>query len=248
MNGVIGEYIVKSLVGRVAPGSSDLTWECYEVLYAIRDVDECALGLDNCHANATCINTIGSYECGCAPGFFGVEGSGSVGTTRTLFGSTEVRGSCGGQLNTSQCCAQACRNELPSKRGACLERCKGDFRCTNDPCLNNRCHQNAICLPDGSGYTCKCKSGYIGNGFECRVYVPPDYCENHNCPSSCVCRNLEYEGGYVCVAPPGYVAVENPFETEPPEDHKSRGGNRLDNNLCFHERGMDLKVIGPNPL
>ena len=33
------------------------------------DIDECELGLDNCLSNAICINTMGSFECICPPGF-----------------------------------------------------------------------------------------------------------------------------------------------------------------------------------
>ena len=35
------------------------------------DVDECAQEQDNCGSNATCTNTIGSFECQCLPGFTG---------------------------------------------------------------------------------------------------------------------------------------------------------------------------------
>ena len=35
------------------------------------DIDECAEDRDNCHDNATCINTMGSFECVCLPGFTG---------------------------------------------------------------------------------------------------------------------------------------------------------------------------------
>ena len=39
--------------------------------FNISDIDECSLGLDNCHPNATCHNTAGSYTCVCITGFTG---------------------------------------------------------------------------------------------------------------------------------------------------------------------------------
>ena len=35
------------------------------------DIDECNEGLDMCHINATCENTVGSYKCYCFTGFTG---------------------------------------------------------------------------------------------------------------------------------------------------------------------------------
>ena len=35
------------------------------------DIDECAVGLDSCDANAGCTNTDGSYECTCNSGYTG---------------------------------------------------------------------------------------------------------------------------------------------------------------------------------
>jgi len=35
------------------------------------DINECALGEDMCHGNATCSNTFGSYNCTCNAGFTG---------------------------------------------------------------------------------------------------------------------------------------------------------------------------------
>ena len=35
------------------------------------DIDECDLGLNACHENATCTNTIGSHVCSCKAGYVG---------------------------------------------------------------------------------------------------------------------------------------------------------------------------------
>ena len=37
----------------------------------IVDVPECDLGLDNCHADANCIELPGSFDCECKPGHGG---------------------------------------------------------------------------------------------------------------------------------------------------------------------------------
>ncbi|CBY08675.1 unnamed protein product [Oikopleura dioica] len=43
----------------------------YHCVNNCEDIDECALGLDNCCENARCLNTPGSFNCICEPGFYG---------------------------------------------------------------------------------------------------------------------------------------------------------------------------------
>ena len=39
--------------------------------FLIADINECGAGKHNCHANATCKNTKGSFVCTCKPGYSG---------------------------------------------------------------------------------------------------------------------------------------------------------------------------------
>ena len=47
--------------------------------FFISDIDECKDNTNDCSKDATCNNTIGSFECTCKPGFTG-DGSTCIGT------------------------------------------------------------------------------------------------------------------------------------------------------------------------
>eukprot|EP00117_Sycon_ciliatum_P040970 scpid85790/ scgid4650/ Cartilage oligomeric matrix protein; Thrombospondin-5 len=64
------------------PQSSSLLLVVFSMAYAVpqilllsatsmaeTDINECTAGTHHCSINSTCINTMGSYTCGCYPGF-----------------------------------------------------------------------------------------------------------------------------------------------------------------------------------
>jgi hypothetical protein len=58
--------------------SSSTAWSIILLMYTLvqpfcvfLDVNECALGTDNCHDNGTCDNTNGSFACTCNGGYSG---------------------------------------------------------------------------------------------------------------------------------------------------------------------------------
>ena len=96
------------------------------------EVDECAVGSDSCHDNATCHNTQGSYSCSCNTGF---TGNGFSCTSKFFYFPmiTDVARQPTFPVPNSDV------DECLSNNGGC----------------NHNCHDS-----DGS-YTCTCNNGYL---------------------------------------------------------------------------------------
>ena len=45
--------------------------KCVMCVYLTTDDNECTLGTSNCHVNAECTNTPGSFSCACVEGYSG---------------------------------------------------------------------------------------------------------------------------------------------------------------------------------
>ncbi len=99
---------------------------CY---FFFKDIDECSERIDNCHrtSNATCIDTIGSFECACTSGYTG-NGTSCFGNATikyftiifnvTLLYVTDID-EC---LNTSACVPNSmCANSVGSYDCICNE-------------------------------------------------------------------------------------------------------------------------------
>ena len=92
--------------------------ECVNVLYFVRDTDECTSTAPgyahNCHSSAHCVNVPQGFECECPiPGKdghlpteqqqFGVKGSGSI-KASGRYGRKHTDGKCWGHVSTHACC------------------------------------------------------------------------------------------------------------------------------------------------
>ena len=67
---LIYEYLpLKQLVTFRLEGVSCSTFKMNNI-FAV-DIDECARGTHDCHANAVCANTVGSFTCTCKAGYDG---------------------------------------------------------------------------------------------------------------------------------------------------------------------------------
>lgn len=163
------------------------------------DIDECATGLDNCGAYATCSNTPGSFTCACNPGFTG-DG----------FDCLNID-----ECQINQPCFPApigiCIDNIPTTLADPLYTCACidgyTFETPNlcidtNECDSMPCDAYAKCTNTAGSYTCECLSGYKGTGIVCTLLSP---CEAN--PGSCVdgasCINIG-NTSYTCECDAGY--------------------------------------------
>lgn len=167
-------------VGHAFPLSSDSPiWYCFFV-FNLRvprqtcddQINECedAEFPHQCHEQATCTDTIGSYNCTCNPGW---EGSGIDCTDIDFCASFPCKhnGTCeefsdGSSFN--------CICDGTGYRG---DRCEIEIDECSDPDLN-QCNQNCINAIGGKpGYTCSCEPGYfLMDQFTCQVRLIRSTC------------------------------------------------------------------------
>ncbi|XP_068705898.1 adhesion G protein-coupled receptor E1-like [Montipora foliosa] len=152
------------------------------------DINECS-SENECHVNATCTNTKGSYNCTCKEGY---EGDGR--------NCTDID-ECSSENN---CHVNAtCKNIIGSYNCTCKTGYGGDGRnCSdiNECSSENECHVNATCTNTKGSYNCTCKEGYGGDGRNCSDI---DECSSeNNCHVNANCTNTI--GSYNCTCKKGY--------------------------------------------
>lgn len=112
------------------------------------DVDECGLGIDDCHVDAICINTDGSFSCHCRRGY---KGDGRHYCDRTCYNDC-VHGIC---------------SDKP------LYTCNCDLGWTGDDCsINCGCNNHSSCSK-GVGKCDECQNWTMGE--HCEFCQPGSY-------------------------------------------------------------------------
>ncbi|GAB1292544.1 Signal peptide, CUB and EGF-like domain-containing protein 2 [Apodemus speciosus] len=155
------------------------------------DVDECARGLDDCHADALCQNTPASYKCSCRPGY---QGEGRW---------CEDMDECDNALNGG--CVHDCLNIPGNYRCTCFDGfmlAHDGHNCLDvDECLENNGGCQHTCTNVMGSYECHCKEGFFlsDNQHTCI----------HRSEEGLSCMNKDHGCGHICKeAPRGGVACE----------------------------------------
>ena len=115
-------------------------------------------------ANSICVDTDGSFECPCAPGFF------------MNLGECMDRDECSSELSPCDPLA-TCQNIFGSFLCHCATGYSGSGRpgqcndinecSTSAPALTHNCDRNAICRNSAGSFLCQCNSGFTGDGQVC---------------------------------------------------------------------------------
>ena len=170
------------------------------------DIDECGLGINFC-GGLHCLNTKGSYFCGCRAGFIR---------------STDGEKSCDDIdecLLPTSCPVSSKCNNFPGYHNCTCHDGFGDDSCSdiNECLVPNNCDENANCVNTEGTYNCHCKTGFVGSGqvADCNCdkgyrrdesgnCIDDNECSsnNHNCDRNAKCLNND--GSYSCNCLDGY--------------------------------------------
>ncbi|XP_071607415.1 hemicentin-1 isoform X1 [Heliangelus exortis] len=158
--------------------------------FSCQDVNECQ-ELNSCHQH--CFNTIGSFHCGCEPGY-------------------QLKGrKC---VDVNECRQNVCRPDQLCKntRGGykCVDLCpSGMTKAENGTCIDidecrdgtHQCRYNQLCENTRGSYRCVCPRGYRAQGVG-RPCVDMNECEQVPKPCAFQCTNTP--GSFKCLCPPGH--------------------------------------------
>ncbi|XP_022080925.1 fibrillin-1-like isoform X2 [Acanthaster planci] len=161
-----------------------------------QDINECSLNLFDCHQNATCVNTEGSYECLCDPGYVG-DGK----RCREIDPTTCRDNPCFQGVLCIDLPLDVDRLDLDSTEvvrlyicGNCPPGYRGDGEiCIDiDECAEGlfSCSENATCRNVPGTYDCVCNEGFFGDGQTC-IPLDPRTCADSPCFEGVECTDVD---------------------------------------------------------
>ncbi|XP_053924608.1 signal peptide, CUB and EGF-like domain-containing protein 2 isoform X3 [Cuculus canorus] len=168
---------------------------------ALPDVDECALGLDDCHPDAICQNTPKLYKCMCKVGYTG-EGK-----------KCEDIDECDNDFNGG--CVHECFNIPGNYRCTCYDGftlAHDGHNCLDtDECVFNNGGCQHVCVNTVGSYECRCKEGFFlsDNQHTC-IHRSEEgmSCMNKDHGCAHICRETP-KGGVACECRPGFELSKN---------------------------------------
>ncbi|XP_063800138.1 signal peptide, CUB and EGF-like domain-containing protein 2 isoform X2 [Pseudophryne corroboree] len=164
-------------------------------------VDECALGIDDCHIDAICQDTPTAYKCICKTGFKG-EGT-----------ACEDIDECDNEYNGD--CVHECTNIPGNYRCTCydgFQLAHDGHNCFDvDECLSNNGGCQQTCVNTLGSYQCRCNDGFFlsDNQHTC-IHRSEDglSCMNKEHGCAHICRDIP-RGGVACDCRPGFELAKN---------------------------------------
>jgi len=167
--------------------SQDLTW-----------YSACALGTDNCDADATCTAVADSFTCSCNSGFNG-DGLTCTDIDECTTGAHNCHAGadCSNTAGSFVC---VCRTGYIGNGTVCddLDECSTG---------THNCHADAGCTNDVGTFSCACSTGFIGDGTsDCTpdcgdgLVVGTEVCDDGNALTDDGCADCVVESGWVCDA------------------------------------------------
>ncbi|XP_058246105.1 hemicentin-1 isoform X2 [Hemibagrus wyckioides] len=159
------------------------------------DVDEC-LESSVSPCQHRCFNTLGSFRCGCLPGYQ-LVGHRCFDINECLRSVCPSHQQCKNTDGGYQCFDSCPSGMTQTETGVCVDvdECKDG---------SHMCRYRQICQNTRGGYVCVCPKGYRSQGVG-KPCIDVDECVQSPSPCGYQCRNVP--GSFRCLCPPGTVLL-----------------------------------------